>query len=84
MWAGMEGCGQTAGCSDPTAGGSLPDRLQQAELPVVDYEHCTQPDWWGGLAIRQTMICAGGAEKAGCNVGTAPGWREHIPGSQWC
>ncbi|NWU25895.1 CAC3 Proproteinase, partial [Dyaphorophyia castanea] len=54
-------------CSDPTAGGSLPDRLQQAELPVVDYEHCTQPDWWGALAIRKTMICAGGAEKAGCN-----------------
>ncbi|NXT61167.1 CAC3 Proproteinase, partial [Chaetops frenatus] len=50
-----------------TTGGSLPDRLQQAELPVVDYEHCTQPDWWGALAIRQTMICAGGAEKAGCN-----------------
>uniref|UniRef100_A0A8C3UWZ2 Peptidase S1 domain-containing protein n=1 Tax=Catharus ustulatus TaxID=91951 RepID=A0A8C3UWZ2_CATUS len=50
-----------------TTGGSLPDRLQQAELPVVDYEHCTQPDWWGAVAIRQTMICAGGAEKAGCN-----------------
>ncbi|NXB59761.1 CAC3 Proproteinase, partial [Struthidea cinerea] len=63
----MEGHGQTPGCSDPTAGGSLPDRLQQAELPVVDYEHCTQPDWWGALAIRHTMICAGGAEKAGCN-----------------
>ncbi|XP_005428285.1 proproteinase E-like [Geospiza fortis] len=47
--------------------GSLPDRLQQAELPVVDYEHCTQPDWWGALAIRKTMICAGGAEKSGCN-----------------
>ncbi|NXQ75565.1 CAC3 Proproteinase, partial [Quiscalus mexicanus] len=56
-----------------TTGGSLPDRLQQAELPVVDYEHCTQPDWWGALAIRKTMICAGGAEKSGCNVGTAPG-----------
>ncbi|XP_031987535.1 chymotrypsin-like elastase family member 3B [Corvus cornix cornix] len=50
-----------------TTGGSLPDRLQQAELPVVDYEHCSQPDWWGALAIRHTMICAGGAEKAGCN-----------------
>uniref|UniRef100_A0A8D0FCK1 Peptidase S1 domain-containing protein n=1 Tax=Strix occidentalis caurina TaxID=311401 RepID=A0A8D0FCK1_STROC len=48
-------------------GGALPDRLQQALLPVVDYEHCTQPDWWGALAIRRTMICAGGAEKAGCN-----------------
>ncbi|KFO58184.1 Proproteinase E, partial [Corvus brachyrhynchos] len=58
---------ETPRCSDPTAGGSLPDRLQQAELPVVDYEHCSQPDWWGALAIRHTMICAGGAEKAGCN-----------------
>ncbi|XP_054147823.1 proproteinase E-like [Melozone crissalis] len=50
-----------------TGGSTLPDRLQQAELPVVDYEHCTQPDWWGALAIRKTMICAGGAEKSGCN-----------------
>ncbi|XP_054705528.1 chymotrypsin-like elastase family member 3B [Grus americana] len=48
-------------------GGALPDRLQQALMPVVSYERCTQPDWWGVLAIRRTMICAGGAEKAGCN-----------------
>ncbi|NWZ87341.1 CAC3 Proproteinase, partial [Poecile atricapillus] len=63
-----------------STGGSLPDRLQEAELPVVDYEHCTQPDWWGALAIRQTMICAGGAEKAGCNVGTMLGQRGAHPG----
>ncbi|XP_064027816.1 chymotrypsin-like elastase family member 3B [Pogoniulus pusillus] len=50
-----------------STGGSLPDRLQQALLPVVDFDHCTQPDWWGALSIRRTMICAGGAEKAGCN-----------------
>uniref|UniRef100_A0A8B9ZEM0 Peptidase S1 domain-containing protein n=1 Tax=Anas platyrhynchos TaxID=8839 RepID=A0A8B9ZEM0_ANAPL len=50
-----------------STGGPLPDRLQEALMPVVDYEHCTQPDWWGSLAIRTTMICAGGAEKAGCN-----------------
>ncbi|KAF1575481.1 Proproteinase E, partial [Eudyptes moseleyi] len=49
------------------AGGPLPERLQQALLPVVAYERCSQPDWWGTLAIRPTMICAGGAEKAGCN-----------------
>lgn len=55
------------------AGGPLPDRLQEALMPVVDYEHCTQPDWWGSLAIRTTMICAGGAEKAGCNVSAALG-----------
>nr|XP_047904584.1 chymotrypsin-like elastase family member 3B [Anser cygnoides] len=50
-----------------STGGPLPDRLQEALMPVVDHEHCTQPDWWGSLAIRTTMICAGGAEKAGCN-----------------
>ncbi|NXR08074.1 CAC3 Proproteinase, partial [Semnornis frantzii] len=50
-----------------STGGPLPDRLQQALLPVVDFERCTQPDWWGALAIRRTMICAGGDEKAGCN-----------------
>ncbi|NXL87033.1 CAC3 Proproteinase, partial [Alectura lathami] len=50
-----------------STGGPLPDRLQDALMPVVDYEHCTQPDWWGSLTIRTTMICAGGAEQAGCN-----------------
>lgn len=50
------------------AGGPLPDKLQDALMPVVDHEQCTQPDWWGSLAIRTTMICAGGAEQAGCNV----------------
>lgn len=40
-------------------------------MPVVSFERCTQPDWWGSLAIRRTMICAGGAEKAGCNVSAA-------------
>ncbi|XP_025913945.1 proproteinase E-like [Apteryx rowi] len=57
--------GQTAGV--PAAGGPLPDKLQQALLPVVDYERCTQPDWWGSLAVRRTMICAGGGAEAGCN-----------------
>ncbi|NXJ86595.1 CAC3 Proproteinase, partial [Trogon melanurus] len=50
-----------------STGGPLPERLQQALLPVVDFDRCTQPDWWGSLAIRRTMICAGGEEKAGCN-----------------
>ncbi|XP_062449700.1 chymotrypsin-like elastase family member 3B [Rhea pennata] len=48
-------------------GGPLPERLQQALLPVVGRERCTQPDWWGGLSIRRTMVCAGGGEAAGCN-----------------
>uniref|UniRef100_A0A8C9FX44 Peptidase S1 domain-containing protein n=1 Tax=Pavo cristatus TaxID=9049 RepID=A0A8C9FX44_PAVCR len=34
---------------------------------VLSTWQCTQPDWWGSLAIRTTMICAGGAEQAGCN-----------------
>ncbi|XP_067167389.1 chymotrypsin-like elastase family member 3B [Apteryx mantelli] len=50
-----------------STGGPLPDKLQQALLPVVDYERCTQPDWWGSLAVRRTMICAGGGAEAGCN-----------------
>nr|XP_008121921.2 PREDICTED: proproteinase E [Anolis carolinensis] len=46
--------------------GPLPDKLQQAILPVVDNEHCNQKDWWGGV-IQQNMICAGGDIRAGCN-----------------
>ncbi|XP_068772289.1 chymotrypsin-like elastase family member 3B [Struthio camelus] len=48
-------------------GGPLPDKLQQALLPVVSYKRCRQPDWWGILSIRRTMVCAGGGEQAGCN-----------------
>ncbi|XP_077167869.1 proproteinase E-like isoform X1 [Paroedura picta] len=48
-------------------GGPLPSKLQQAVLPVVDHAHCIQPDWWGALAIRETMVCAGGDIRAGCN-----------------
>ncbi|NWI14779.1 CAC3 Proproteinase, partial [Crypturellus soui] len=51
----------------PAAGGPLPDTLQQALLPVVAHERCTQPDWWGSLTVRSTMICAGGGDEAGCN-----------------
>ncbi|XP_025909369.1 proproteinase E-like [Nothoprocta perdicaria] len=50
-----------------STGGPLPDTLQQALLPVVAHERCTQPDWWGALAVRSTMICAGGGEQSGCN-----------------
>ncbi|XP_065505927.1 chymotrypsin-like elastase family member 3B isoform X2 [Caloenas nicobarica] len=50
-----------------STGGPLPDRLQQALMPVVSYERCTQSDWWGPVSVRETMVCAGGAEKAGCN-----------------
>uniref|UniRef100_A0A670ZQB1 Peptidase S1 domain-containing protein n=1 Tax=Pseudonaja textilis TaxID=8673 RepID=A0A670ZQB1_PSETE len=47
-------------------GGPMPDILQQALLPVVDYAHCSQPDWWG-TSVKQSMVCAGGDIKSGCN-----------------
>ncbi|XP_053308482.1 chymotrypsin-like elastase family member 3B [Spea bombifrons] len=49
-----------------TTGGALPDVLQQALLPVVDHQTCTQRDWWGS-SIKTTMICAGGDLQSGCN-----------------
>ncbi|PKU30332.1 hypothetical protein llap_19364 [Limosa lapponica baueri] len=49
------------------AGGPLADVLQQALLPVVDYETCSQRDWWGSN-VRTTMVCAGGdGVVSGCN-----------------
>ncbi|XP_012892504.1 PREDICTED: chymotrypsin-like elastase family member 3B, partial [Dipodomys ordii] len=49
-----------------TAKGPLPDKLQQALLPVVDYAHCSRLDWWG-LSVKKTMVCAGGDIRSGCN-----------------
>ncbi|XP_056130470.1 chymotrypsin-like elastase family member 2A [Lampris incognitus] len=41
--------------------------LQQALLPVVDHDTCSQEDWWSLLATDK-MVCAGGdGIKAGCN-----------------
>ncbi|XP_039587409.1 chymotrypsin-C-like, partial [Passer montanus] len=46
--------------------GPLADILQQALLPVVDYETCSSWDWWGSN-VRSTMVCAGGdGVVAGC------------------
>lgn len=53
--------------SVPTAGGPLPDKLQQALLPVVAYEQCSKWDWWGS-SVKNTMVCAGGDTRSGCNV----------------
>lgn len=51
-----------------TAGGALPDILQQALLPVVDHATCSQKDWWG-FQVKDTMVCAGGdGIVSGCNV----------------
>ncbi|KAM9464526.1 elastase 3 like [Salvelinus alpinus] len=48
-------------------GGPIADNLQQALMPVVDHATCSKPDWWG-IALRTTMVCAGGdGIVAGCN-----------------
>uniref|UniRef100_A0A8C3N7S7 Peptidase S1 domain-containing protein n=1 Tax=Geospiza parvula TaxID=87175 RepID=A0A8C3N7S7_GEOPR len=47
--------------------GPLATILQQALLPVVDYETCSKWDWWGSLVL-ETMVCAGGdGITSGCN-----------------
>ncbi|XP_030819896.1 chymotrypsin-C-like [Camarhynchus parvulus] len=47
--------------------GPLADALQQALLPVVDYESCSKWDWWGSL-VCDTVVCAGGdSVVSGCN-----------------
>ncbi|KAJ0065321.1 hypothetical protein NL108_007047, partial [Boleophthalmus pectinirostris] len=46
--------------------GPMPDRLQQALLPVVEHSICSQSDWWG-INVKSTMVCAGGDVKSGCN-----------------
>lgn len=51
----------------PAANGPLPDKLQRALLPVVDYEHCSKWNWWGST-VKKTMVCAGGDIRSGCNV----------------
>lgn len=45
----------------------MPDRLQQALLPVVEHSVCSRSDWWGGF-VKTSMICAGGDVLSGCNV----------------
>lgn len=55
-------------CLCVLAGGPIADKLQQALMPVADHATCSQPDWWG-IAVRSTMVCAGGdGIVAGCNV----------------
>nr|XP_055023656.1 chymotrypsin-like elastase family member 2A [Misgurnus anguillicaudatus] len=47
--------------------GPIADNLQQALLPVVDYETCSKSDWWGSQVTRN-MVCAGGdGIVSGCN-----------------
>ncbi|KAE8298315.1 Elastase-1 [Larimichthys crocea] len=49
-----------------STGGSMPSRMRQAYLPVVDHETCTSFGWWGST-VKETMICAGGGAQSGCN-----------------
>ena len=51
-----------------TANGPPADILQQALLPVVGHDICSQLEWWSVLATEK-MVCAGGdGITAGCNV----------------
>ncbi|MBN3297636.1 CELA1 elastase, partial [Amia calva] len=46
-------------------GGQLSAVLKEAYLPVVDYNTCSSGSWWGST-VKNTMVCAGGADKSGC------------------
>uniref|UniRef100_A0A2K5ZBF9 pancreatic elastase II n=1 Tax=Mandrillus leucophaeus TaxID=9568 RepID=A0A2K5ZBF9_MANLE len=39
--------------------GPASDVLQQGRLLVVEYDTCSNPDWWGST-VKTSMICAGG------------------------
>ncbi|XP_019943381.1 chymotrypsin-like elastase family member 2A [Paralichthys olivaceus] len=39
--------------------GSMPAILQVAPINIVEHSVCSQPNWWGSIALR-TMVCAGG------------------------
>ncbi|MEQ2298125.1 hypothetical protein AMECASPLE_002003 [Ameca splendens] len=65
--------------------GNVPDKLQEAPLDVVEHAVCSQPEWWGSVALK-TMVCAGGdGVIAGCqgdsggplNCLTDGVWRVH-------
>ncbi|XP_072534984.1 elastase-1-like [Salminus brasiliensis] len=66
-------------------GGSTPDILQEAPIPVVEHSVCATPEWWS-TAVKKTMVCAGGDGKtSGCqgdsggplNCFTDGAWRVH-------
>ncbi|NXN92609.1 CELA1 elastase, partial [Rhinopomastus cyanomelas] len=46
--------------------GQLSEVLLQAYLPVVDYQICSSPSYWGST-VKSTMVCAGGdGMRSGC------------------
>lgn len=66
-------------------GGSIPNILQVALIPVVEHSMCSRPDWWGSIALK-TMVCAGGdGVISGCqgdsggplSCYTSGAWRVH-------
>uniref|UniRef100_A0A3Q0SXU9 Peptidase S1 domain-containing protein n=1 Tax=Amphilophus citrinellus TaxID=61819 RepID=A0A3Q0SXU9_AMPCI len=66
-------------------GGSIPSILQVAAINVVAHSVCSQPEWWGSIAL-ETMVCAGGdGIVSGCqgdsggplNCYTDGAWRVH-------
>ncbi|XP_072281699.1 chymotrypsin-C-like [Pyxicephalus adspersus] len=51
----------------PPSNRLIADILQQALVPVVNYETCSRSDWWGSK-VRNNMVCAGGdGLVSGCN-----------------
>ncbi|KAM9332635.1 chymotrypsin-like elastase family member 2A [Pholidichthys leucotaenia] len=65
--------------------GSVPTILQVAPINVVEHAVCSQPNWWGSIAL-ETMVCAGGdGIISGCqgdsggplNCFTGGAWRVH-------
>ncbi|KAF3703637.1 Chymotrypsin-like elastase family member 2A [Channa argus] len=66
-------------------GVTVPDILQVAPINVVEHSVCSQPNWWGSIALK-TMVCAGGdGIVSGCqgdsggplNCYTGGAWRVH-------
>lgn len=49
------------GWGTTTEGGSIPDQLQQVQVPVVSTAACNAPDSYGGQ-VTENMLCAGYAQ----------------------
>lgn len=48
--------------------GTVPPIMQEALIPVVEHSICSQPEWWGEIALK-SMVCAGGdGVVSGCQV----------------
>ncbi|XP_040841780.1 proproteinase E-like, partial [Ochotona curzoniae] len=45
--------------------GPASDVLLEGLMPVVDHEHCSDPEWWGDT-VKHCHVCAGGYEVSGC------------------